>query len=87
MTLVPVDPVALVLKERRWAYRKAMRIVEEFVDSDHDAVELVWDANEYTNAASVSSCYAKAARKLHADVFVTTRGDKVYLVRRHIMEV
>ena len=81
MTLSPVDVKDIVSNVSHRSYRKAMTLVEEFIKSEHDAVELIWEENEYASPASVSSTYSKAARALHANCFVVVRNGRVYMVR------
>ena len=81
MTLVPVDPRDIPMLSMRHAHCKAMRTIEEFMRSEHEAVQLQYDTREYSNAASVQSTYKNAIRKLHVDCVVLTRQGKVYLIK------
>ena len=81
MTLVPVDPKAIPMLSMRHSHCKAMRIIEEFMRSEHEAVQLEYDPKEYTSVNSVQGTYRKAARKLHVDCVVLTRQGKVYLIK------
>lgn len=40
MTLVPIDPRAIPMRNARHAHCKAINIVEAFMKSEHEAVEL-----------------------------------------------
>lgn len=81
MTLVPVDPKDIPILSMKYAHCKAMRTIEEFMKSEHEAVQLKYGAKEYSSVASVQSTYKKAIRKLHADCVVLTRQGKVYLIK------
>lgn len=81
MTLVPVDPKTISMLSVRHSYCKAMRIIEEFMRSGHEAVQLKYESNEYASVASIQSTYRKAIRKLHVDCVVMTRQGKVYLIK------
>lgn len=81
MTLVPVDPKTIPMLSTRHSHCKAMRTIEEFMQSEHEAVQLKYDTKEYANVASVRSTYERAIRKLHVDCVVLTRQGKVYLIK------
>lgn len=81
MTLVPVEPKDITMTSTRHAHCKAMRIVEEFMRSEHEAVQLKYDAKEYASVDSIRSTYTKAIRKLHVDCVVMTRQVKAYLIK------
>ena len=81
MILVPVDPKDIPMISTKYAHCKAMQIVEEFMKSEHDAVQLKYDAKEYTSANSAQNTYKKAIRKLHVDCVVMIRQGKVYLIK------
>lgn len=81
MTLVPVDPKDIPMFSARHAHCKAMRTIEEFMRSDHEAVQLKYGTEEYTSVASIQGTYSKAIRKLHVDCVVLTRQGKVYLIK------
>lgn len=81
MTLVPVDLKDIPMLYMRHAHCKAMRTIEEFMRSEHEAVQLKYDTEEYTSVASVQNTYSRAIRKLHVDCVVLTRQGKVYLIK------
>ena len=81
MILVPVDPKNISIHATRHAHCKAMRNIEEFMRSKHEAVQLKYDAGEYASVASVQSTYKRAISKLHVDCAVLTRQGKVYLIK------
>ena len=81
MTLVPVDPKDIPMFSMRHAHCKAMRTIEEFMRSEHEAVQLKYDTEEYTSVASIQNTYSRAIRKLHVDCVVLTRQGKVYLIK------
>ena len=81
MTLVPVDPKDIPMFSMRHAHCKAMRTIEEFMRSEHEAVQLKYDTEEYASVASIQNTYSKAIRKLHVDCVVLTRQGKVYLIK------
>lgn len=84
MTLVPVDPKDIPMFSARHAHCKAMRTIEEFMRSEHEAVQLKYGTEEYTSVASIQSTYSKAIRKLHVDCVVLTRQGKVYLIKGEV---
>ena len=51
MILVPVDPKNISIHTARHAYCKAMRNIEEFMRSEHEAVQLKYDTEEYASVA------------------------------------
>ena len=81
MILVPVDPKNISIHTARHSYCKAMKIVEEFMKSEHEAAQLEFEPGEYSNAASAQSTYKRAINKLHANCFVIVRRGKVYLIK------
>ena len=81
MTLVPVNPKTIPMLSMRHSHCKAMRIIEEFMRSEHEAVQLKYDTKEYASVNSVQSTYRRAIRKLHVDCAVLTRQGKVYLIK------
>ena len=81
MILVPVDPKNISIRTARHAYCKAMKIVEEFMKSEHEAVQLKFEPGEYSSVASVQSTYKRAVNKLCANCFAIVRRGKVYLVK------
>ena len=81
MTLVPVDLKDIPMLYMRHAHCKAMKTIEEFMRSEHEAVQLKYDTEEYTSVASVQNTYSRAIRKLHVDCVVLTRQGKVYLIK------
>lgn len=81
MTLVPVDPRDIPMFSMRHAHCKAMRTIEEFMRSEHEAVQLKYDTEEYASVASIQNTYSRAIRKLHVDCVVLTRQGKVYLIK------
>ena len=81
MTLVPVDLKDIPMLSMRHAHCKAMKTIEEFMRSGHEAVQLQYDTREYSSVASVQNTYSRAIRKLHVDCVVLTRQGKVYLIK------
>ena len=81
MTLVPVDPKTIPMLSVRHSHCKAMRTIEEFMRSEHEAVQLKYDTAEYASVSSVLSTYKRAIRKLHVDCVVMSRQGKVYLIK------
>ncbi len=86
MTLVPVEPKDITMISTRHAHCKAMRVVEEFMRSEHEAVQLKYDAKEYASVDSVRSTYTKAIRKLHVDCVVMARQGKAYLIKGEVFK-
>ena len=81
MNLVPVDPKTIPMLSMKHSHCKAMRTIEEFMRSEHEAVQLKYDTKEYASVASVQGTYRRAARKLHVDCLVMARQGKVYLIK------
>ena len=84
MTLVPVDPKDIPMFSMRHAHCKAMRTIEEFMRSEHEAVQLKYDTEEYASVVSIQNTYSRAIRKLHVDCVVLTRQGKVYLIKGEV---
>lgn len=84
MKLNPVDPVALHLPESRRSRNKITRAIEAFMDSGHQAVELVWYPGEYSSACAVQSCYGKAIARMKANCFVRRVESRIYLIRKDV---
>ena len=81
MTLVPVDPKTILMLSTRHAHCKAMRTIEEFIRSEHEAVQLKYDTEEYASVASVLRTYKRAILRMHVDCVVLSRQGKVYLIK------
>lgn len=81
MTLVPVDPKTISMPSTRHYHCKAMRTIEEFMRSEHEAVQLKYDTEEYASVASILSTYKKAIRRMNVDCVVMSRQGKVYLIK------
>lgn len=81
MTLEPVTPKTISMLFMKHSHCKAMRIIEEFMRSEHEAVQLKYDTKEYASVNSVQSTYRRAIKKLHVDCAVLTRQGKVYLIK------
>ena len=84
MKLNPVDPVALHLPESRRSRKKITRAVEAFMESGHQAVELMWYPGEYSSAGTVQSCYGKAIARMKANCFVRMVEGRIYLIRKDV---
>lgn len=81
MILVPVDPKNISIHATRHAHCKAMKIVEEFMKSEHEAVQLKFEPGEYRNVMSAQSTFIKAIRKMRVDCKATIRLGKLYLIK------
>ena len=81
MTLIPVETKSIPMLYTKRSRCKAMRIVEEFMQSEHEAVQLKYSDKEYTSITSVQGTYRKAIARLHADCVVLIRQGKVYLIK------
>lgn len=84
MKMSPVDPHALHLLERRGSRNKITRAIESFVESGHQAVELLWCPGEYSNAASVQACYSKAIARMKVNCFARMVKGRIYLIRKDV---
>lgn len=64
-------------------YKKIVHTVLEFMDSDAQAVEVLFDANEYKSVKRGVAVIrqASARRSLTDTVAVVCRGDRVFLVK------
>ena len=81
MKLIPVkkDELKNVYKKN-----KNLKIFDEFLESDHDAVRVVDDSNRSTK--SLSSSLHQSLRRFHYEgkIMVVKRGANVYLVKKNI---
>lgn len=87
MTLVPVKPEEIKCLDRRHTHYKAERIIEEFINSEHEAVELRWEPGEYASLPSAQSVYTKAVKRMHVNVYVIARNNKLYLLKGEVKHV
>lgn len=81
MTLTPVDPKSIPMLSARHSYMKAIKVIEEFMNSGHEAVELKFEPGEYASAASVQSTYRRAIKRGRYNCVVLTRQGKAYLIK------
>ena len=81
MTLIPVETKSIPMLYTKRSRCKAMKVVEEFMRSEHEAVQLQYNDSEYTNVASALGTYRKAVARLHVDCVVLCRQGKVYLIK------
>lgn len=65
---------------RKCTNRNLIADISEFIRSDADAVEVVWD-NEYSDQNSARTAYKKCAETMKVGVTVITRGKRVFLLR------
>lgn len=86
MTLVPVDPKAIPVRSGRHAYCKAIKAIEAFMKSEHEAVEIQFEEHEYASASSVQSTYYKAIQRAKANCFVIIRKGRVYLIKGGVLD-
>lgn len=86
MTLVPVDPKAIPVRSGRHAYCKAIKAIESFMKSEHEAVELQFEKHEYASAASVQSTYYRAIQRAKANCFVIIRKGRAYLIKGGVLD-
>ena len=81
MKLIPVkkDELKNVYKKN-----KNLKIFDEFLESDHDAVRVVDDSNRSTK--SLYSSLHQSLRRFHYEgkIMVVKRGANVYLVKKNI---
>lgn len=84
MKMNPVDSAALHLLEGRRSRNKITRAVEAFMESGHQAVELLWRPGEYSSAAAVQSCYIKAIARMKVNCFVRMVEGRIYLIRKDV---
>ena len=57
------------------------RKVLEFMESNHEAVEVVWAPGEYSSYASAYSSYKRAIETLNVACRAVTKGGKLYLLK------
>lgn len=81
MTLIPVETKSIPMLYTKRSRCKAMKVVEEFMRSEHEAVQLQYNDSDYTNVASALGTYRKAVVRLHVDCVVLCRQGKVYLIK------
>lgn len=61
-----------------------MDVVEEFWESDHQAVRVCFDETEYKNISTAQDSFSKAAKRLHVGVLAMQRKGQLYLVKEEI---
>lgn len=71
-------------KRLRCRKKKVMAMVEEFWESDHQAVRVCFDETEYKNISSAQDSFSKAAKRLQVGVFVMQRNGQLYLMKEEI---
>lgn len=81
MTLMPVDPKSIPILSARHSHMKAIKVIEEFMNSGHEAVELKFEPGEYASAASVQSTYHRAIKRGRYNCVVLTRQGRTYLIK------
>jgi len=81
MDMVPVSPAIVYTVRAAKRRSKCIPVIEEFVNSDEVAVELMWQADGYVSAYSCRSAYYRALRAMQVGVCVITRSDHVYLIK------
>lgn len=82
MKFVPVSIERIDSRKR--SKKKVMKMVEEFWESDSQAVRVEFNENEYKSIASAQSTFRKAAKALNIGVFAMTRNGVLYLVKEKI---
>lgn len=81
MRFEPVSMDAKSLNIDRHRHGKIMALIEEFLASENDVVELKWEAPEYVNVESATSTVAKSIRRGRYNCKVVRRGTHIYLMR------
>lgn len=77
MKLVAVTEVP----KKRGGFRRLQKLIDEFVKSEHTAVKVEYDSNDYGSPTICYSCMCVAVKRSKHPVYVTKRGDEVYLVK------
>lgn len=81
MNLVPVDPNVITLSYHKHAYCKAVKIIESFMESSHEAVRMEPGEGEYASFNAMVTTYRKAIKLLHVDCIVCCRQRTMYLIK------
>lgn len=81
MKLIPVkkDEIENVYKKT-----KNLKIFDEFLESDHNAVRVVDDSMR--SSKTLSSSLHQSLRRFHYEnkIMIVKRGDNVYLIKKNI---
>lgn len=81
MKLIPVkkDEIENVYKKT-----KNLKIFDEFLESDHNAVRVVDDSKR--SSKTLSSSLHQSLRRFHYEnkIMIVKRGDNVYLIKKNI---
>lgn len=81
MSFVPVDPDFVRNIRTRSGKNAVQNKVLEFMESNLEAVEVVWDPGAYASYASAYSSYKRAIEKLNVACKAVTKGGKLYLLK------
>lgn len=81
MKLIPVKKYEL---KNVYKKTKNLKIFDEFLESDHNAVRVVDDSNHSTK--TLSNSLHQSLRWFHYEdkIMIVKRGDNVYLIKKHL---
>lgn len=79
MKLIPMK--AVDVPRKRYAKNALIYVLEEFHNTDYEAVAINWREEGYKNAGALASSIAKRRRVMGYNMSVVQRGDYVYLVK------
>ena len=78
MKLVKVDAI----KERRVPNQKLQSLIKEFVNSDAQTMQVIFEKDEYSGAHSCYNAFRKAIKTSdYAMIRVATKCGNVYLIK------
>lgn len=81
MKIIPVKK-----SEIKNVYRKTknLKIFDEFLESDHEAVRVIDDPNR--SVKDISSSLRQSLRRFHYEnkIMIVKRGDNLYLIKKHL---
>ena len=67
--------------------QKLQAVIERFVHSNNDVVEITYEPGEYSNVYSCSAALQKTLSKLnYAGIRVTTRNKRIFIVREAVLD-
>ena len=67
--------------------QKLQAVIERFVHSNNDVIEIAYEPGEYSSVYSCSSALHHALSKLnYAGIKVTTRNKRIFIVREAVLD-
>ena len=72
---------------RSYKPQKLQAVIERFVHSDNDVIEITYEPGEYASVYSCASALQKTLSKLnYAGIRVTTRNKRIFIVREAALD-